>query len=194
MLIATFRKGAIADILTHSVRLLQLVHGESMVDALLADYIDETAPQLYPGDEAIQFASWLGANGPQTPYLEDMLAIEAGIVRIAAGGRAGEISLSHDHRADHRRRERPDAREHRGRRLPDKAGLGLSRGEPPLTRRAAPVLTAGGMTDADLRPPRRARHRASRAGRAGRRLCAGASRPAGCSTFPASCRSATTAR
>ncbi len=96
MLIEAFRKGAIADTLPHSIRLLQITHGEDAVDRLLAGYARATEPQLFPGDEATGCAEWLGRNAPATPYLDDVLALEAGIVRIATAGEAGEIALAHD--------------------------------------------------------------------------------------------------
>lgn len=95
-LIDSFRRGALAVTLTHSVRLLQLTHGEAAVDALLTDYASATSPQLYPGDEAIQFAAWLKANGPATPYLGDVLALEEGIVTIACAGAGRELGFGHD--------------------------------------------------------------------------------------------------
>ena len=95
-LIASFRGGALADLLPHSLRLVQLSRGEPALDALLADYVRATAPLLYPADEALQFADWLGANMPAIPYLDDILALEAGIVRFASLGRGGEIRFAHD--------------------------------------------------------------------------------------------------
>lgn len=95
-LIAAFRNGALATTLTHSLRLLQLTHGKPAVDRMLEDYDRATRPPLYPSDEAIQFAEWLDANAPITPYLDDMLALERGIVAIACAGGRGELRLGHD--------------------------------------------------------------------------------------------------
>jgi hypothetical protein len=63
---------------------------------MLADYNEATRPPLYPSDEAIQFAAWLDAHAPATPYLDDMLALEKGIVTIACGGGGGELRFDHD--------------------------------------------------------------------------------------------------
>lgn len=95
-LILSFRKGALAGTLTHSIRLLQLSHGEPAVDAMLADYADATEPQLYPGDEALQCAPWLRANAPATPYLDDILTLEEGIVAAACSGAGAELAFRHD--------------------------------------------------------------------------------------------------
>lgn len=95
-LIEAFRSGALATTLTYSLRLLQLTHGKPAVDRLLDDYHAATRPPLYPSDEAVQFAAWLDAFAPATPYLDDMLALETGIISIACSGGGGELRFDHD--------------------------------------------------------------------------------------------------
>jgi len=95
-LIDAFRNGALATTLTYSLRLLQLTHGTPAVDRLLDDYGAATRPPLYPSDEAIQFAAWLEANAPPTPYLADIVELERGAVRIACAGGGGELRFRHD--------------------------------------------------------------------------------------------------
>lgn len=95
-LIAAFRNGALATTLTHSLRLLQLTHGKPVVDEMLDAYNAATRPPLYPSDEAIQFAAWLTDHAPPTPYLDDMLALEKGIVAIACAGGGAELRFDHD--------------------------------------------------------------------------------------------------
>ena len=95
-LIASFRGGALADMMPHSLRLFQLTAGEAALEEVLADYAGATTPQLYPADEAIQFGAWLRADPPDIPYLRDILDLEAGIALLASIGRGGEISFRHD--------------------------------------------------------------------------------------------------
>ena len=95
-LVAAFRGGALADLLPHSLRLIELSRGEAALEALLSAYVGATAPLLYPADEALQFADWLGTHLPPVPYLADILALEAGIARFASVGRGGEIVFAHD--------------------------------------------------------------------------------------------------
>lgn len=95
-LIASFRNGALADLLPHTLRLLALDLGEPGLDSLLAAYREASAPPLFPADEALAFASWFAANGPAIAYAEDVLGLEAGIIRLISEGGAGELCLRHD--------------------------------------------------------------------------------------------------
>lgn len=95
-MIVSVRKGALARTLTHSLRLLQLTHGEAAIDAMLADYANATQPQTYPGDEAIQFSAWLRASQAATPFLDDMLTLEEGIVAAGCTGVGRELRFGHD--------------------------------------------------------------------------------------------------
>jgi uncharacterized protein (UPF0276 family) len=95
-LIASFRNGALSDLLPNTLRLLARRAGEAALEEMLAAYRLAAPPSLFPSDEALAFAAWLEANGPQLDYLEDLLALEAGIVRFAGEGTGGELRFRHD--------------------------------------------------------------------------------------------------
>jgi len=95
-LVASFRNGALADLLPYTLRLLGRQVGEAALETLLSAYRRAEPPPLFPADEALAFAAWLRANGPQLPYLDDLLQLEAGIVRLVSEGRGGELRFRHD--------------------------------------------------------------------------------------------------
>ncbi|MEA3009346.1 MAG: uncharacterized protein QOJ91_1038 [Sphingomonadales bacterium] len=95
-LVASFRNGALADLLPYSLRLLARHLGEAGLEALLAAYRRSEPPPLFPADEALAFADWLRANGPRPAYLDDLLRLEGGIVRLVSEGRDGELRFRHD--------------------------------------------------------------------------------------------------
>ena len=95
-LIASFRNGALADLLPHTLRLLGLHLGVTGLESLLADYRKASVPPLFPADEALAFASWFAANGPEIAYAEDLLGLEAGIVRLISEGGGGALCFRHD--------------------------------------------------------------------------------------------------
>lgn len=95
-LIASFRNGALADLLPFTLRLLGRRLGEEALEALLLDYRRSQPPPLFPADEALAFAAWLRSAGPEIPYLDDLLRLEAGIVRLVSEGRGGELRFRHD--------------------------------------------------------------------------------------------------
>ncbi|MFL6863373.1 MAG: DUF692 family multinuclear iron-containing protein [Allosphingosinicella sp.] len=95
-LIASFRNGALADLMPHTLSLLARALGEAALEGLLADYRGAAPPRLFPADEALAFAGWLAANGPRLLYLDDLVALESGIVRLASQGCDGELRFRHD--------------------------------------------------------------------------------------------------
>jgi uncharacterized protein (UPF0276 family) len=95
-LIASFRNGALADLLPYTLRLLGRQLDEAALEALLSDYRRSEPPPLFPADEALAFAAWIRANGPHLPYLDDLLRLEGGIVRLVSEGRGGELRFRHD--------------------------------------------------------------------------------------------------
>ena len=95
-LIASYRDGTLAATLSRTLRLLQLILGEAAVERMLADYRAATGQPLYRAEEALQFADWLSRNGPRDPYVDDMLKLEAGVVRLAREGVEGELRFRHD--------------------------------------------------------------------------------------------------
>ena len=100
-LVASFRRGAIADMLYNCTRLLLNAIGEQALRALLMRYFAVTPAATYPTDEALGFRRFLEADLPAVPGLKDMLAFEASLVEAAADSR---IVRSH-----HRERHRHDA-------------------------------------------------------------------------------------
>lgn len=95
-LVASFRNGALADLLPYTLRLLGRRLGQAGLEALLSDYRRSEPPPLFPADEALAFVAWVRASGPRLPYLEDLLELEGGIVRLASEGRGGELRFRHD--------------------------------------------------------------------------------------------------
>jgi hypothetical protein len=95
-LVASFRNGALSDLLPNTLRLLALHLGTDGLEVLLQAYRTAAAPPLFPADEAMEFASWVGRHGPDLPYLDDLLALEAGVVRIVSEGTDGQLSFRHD--------------------------------------------------------------------------------------------------
>jgi len=95
-LIASFRNGALADLVPNSLSLLARSLGEAALEDLLDAYRRSTPPRLFPADEALAFAEWLASNGPRLLYLDDLVALESGIVRLASEGRDGELRFRHD--------------------------------------------------------------------------------------------------
>ena len=95
-LIASFRNGALADLFPFTLRLLGRQLGEPALEALLCAYRRSEPPPLFPADEALAFVDWLRANGQPLPYLDDLLELEGGIVRLVSEGRGGELRFRHD--------------------------------------------------------------------------------------------------
>lgn len=95
-LVASFRNGALADLMPHTLRLIGRQLGQAGLESLLSDYRQTEAPPLFPADEALAFAAWVRAKGPRLPYLDDLLELEAGIVRLVSEGRGGELRFRHD--------------------------------------------------------------------------------------------------
>jgi uncharacterized protein (UPF0276 family) len=95
-LIASFRNGALADLMPYTLRLLARELGKAGLEALLCAYRRAAPPALFPADEALAFTAWLPANGPKLHYLDDLLQLEGGIVRLVSEGRDGELSFRHD--------------------------------------------------------------------------------------------------
>lgn len=95
-LVASFRNGALADLMPYTLRLLGRQLGEPGLETLLSHYRQAEPPPLFPADEALAFAAWLRAKGPQLPYLDDLLELEGGVVRLVSEGRGGELRFRHD--------------------------------------------------------------------------------------------------
>jgi uncharacterized protein (UPF0276 family) len=85
-LAASFRTGAIADLLENTIRLLLLAIGKKEVCDLLDRYIAATSPVAFPTDEALQFRRYIDAHPLPVPGFEEMLKFEAALIEAAADG------------------------------------------------------------------------------------------------------------
>ena len=92
-LVATFRRGAITDLMENTVRLLLAGLGRAELERLFDAHFAVTPPSLYPSDEALAFAGFLEAVGPALPGLADIAAFEAGVIRAAADDRPVQVRL-----------------------------------------------------------------------------------------------------
>ena len=95
-LAASFRRGAIADMLENCTRLLALAIGEPSLRKLLDRYFAATPASIYPTDEALGFRRFLEADLPAAPGLKDMLAFEASVIEAVADSRTIEIMVAKD--------------------------------------------------------------------------------------------------
>lgn len=95
-LIASFRRGAIAEMLPNAIRLLLIAIGEKALRDLLARYFAAAPPSTFATDEALGFRRFLGANPLPAPGLDDMLAFEASLVEAAADSRTIEVTIARD--------------------------------------------------------------------------------------------------
>jgi uncharacterized protein (UPF0276 family) len=96
LLSGTFRRGAIAELLENTTRLLLIGIGERALRDLLDRYISDTPPFAYPTDEALSFQRFLNANPVPVPGLEDMLKFEATLVESAADGNTIQATFAKD--------------------------------------------------------------------------------------------------
>src|SRR5262245_15523543 len=95
-LVASFRRGAIADMLYNCTRLLLNAIGEQALRDLLTRYFSTTSPATYPTDEALGFRRFLQAALPAVPGLKDMLAFEASLVEATAESRIVRVTVEKD--------------------------------------------------------------------------------------------------
>jgi hypothetical protein len=95
-LVASFRRGAIAELLENSVRLLFLGLGEAGTAALLDAYVAAEPARLFPSDEALAFAEFAAEREVPLPGFADVLAFEAALIRAVADSRAVRVTLRRD--------------------------------------------------------------------------------------------------
>jgi uncharacterized protein len=95
-LAASFRAGAIAELLENTTRLLLMGIGEEALRDLLDRYISVTPPVAFPTDEAIRFRRFMDANPLPVPGLEDMLRFESALVEAAADSTTIQVTLAKD--------------------------------------------------------------------------------------------------
>lgn len=95
-LAASFRHGAIADLLANSIRLLLIAMGEGELRDLLDGYTAITPPAVFPTDEALGFRRFVDAYAASVPGLTDVLLFEAAAIEAAADGRTVRVTLARD--------------------------------------------------------------------------------------------------
>lgn len=95
-LAASFRTGAIADLLEHSTRLLLLGLGEMALRDLMDRYVAATPPVAFPTDEALSFRRYMRAHPVPVPGLEDVLNFESTLVEAAVDNTTIRVELSRD--------------------------------------------------------------------------------------------------
>jgi uncharacterized protein len=95
-LVTSFRRGAIADLLQNSIRLLLAEIGASAVEALLDAYIADFPPRLFPSDEALAFTRFMGPRGYLAPGLADMLRFESAVIEAIVDDRTVQVALKSD--------------------------------------------------------------------------------------------------
>lgn len=95
-LAGSFRSGAVAELLSNSLRLLLIALGEDAVRELMDRYMAATPAVAFPTDEALQFRRYMDANSLPVPGLSEMLKFEATLVEAAADGRTIEVAFTKD--------------------------------------------------------------------------------------------------
>jgi hypothetical protein len=95
-LAASFRTGAIAELLENTTRLLLIAIGEEALRDLLDRYISVTRPAAFPTDEALNFRRFIDANPISAPGLEEMLKFEATLIEAAANSLTIQVTFAKD--------------------------------------------------------------------------------------------------
>jgi hypothetical protein len=95
-LVASFRRGAVAELMENTTRLLLLGMGEAELRRLMDRYVATTPPQAFPTDEALSFRRFLQENPLAIPGLEDLSKFESTLVAAAADGGSKRVELSGD--------------------------------------------------------------------------------------------------
>jgi uncharacterized protein (UPF0276 family) len=95
-LAASFRAGAIADLLENTTRLLLLAMGEQQLRELLHRYISATPPSTFPTDEALSFRRFMDANPIPVPGFEEMLKFEGTLIEAAANNLTIRVTVTKD--------------------------------------------------------------------------------------------------
>lgn len=95
-LAASFRRGAIAELLENTTSLLLIALGERALRDLLDRYISVTRPVAFPTDEAVSFRRFMDANQISVPGLDDMLKFEAPLIEAAANNLTIQATFAKD--------------------------------------------------------------------------------------------------
>ena len=95
-LVASFRRGAVADLMENTTRLLLLGMGEAELRRLMDGYVAATPPAAFPTDEALNFRRFLAENPLAIPGLEDLSKFESTLIAAAADGGSKQVGLARD--------------------------------------------------------------------------------------------------
>jgi len=95
-LVASFRRGAIAELMANTTRLLLLAMGEAELRRLMDRYVAATPPVAFPTDEALSFRRYLEENPLTIPGLDDLSKFESTLIAAAADGGSKQVELSKD--------------------------------------------------------------------------------------------------
>ena len=95
-LVASFRRGAVAELMENTTRLLLLGIGEVELRELMDRYVAATPPVAFPTDEVLSFRRFLADNPPAIPGLEDLSKFEATLIAAAADGGSKQVELATD--------------------------------------------------------------------------------------------------
>jgi uncharacterized protein (UPF0276 family) len=83
-LAASFRTGAIAELLPNTVRLLLMAIGRPALTGYLERYFAVTPPASFPTDEVLRFRRFVDSNPLCVPGLDELLKFEAILIEAAA--------------------------------------------------------------------------------------------------------------
>ena len=95
-LAASFRRGAVAELMENTTQLLLLGMREVELRRLMDRYVATTPPVAFPTDEALSFRRYLEANPVAIPGLEDLSKFESTLIAAAADGGSVQLELSKD--------------------------------------------------------------------------------------------------
>jgi len=96
VLAASFRSGAVAELLEQTTRLLLLGLGEAALRDLMDRYVAATPPVAFPTDEALSFRRYMEAHPVSVPGLDDILKFESAMIEAAANNDALRVEVSRD--------------------------------------------------------------------------------------------------
>jgi uncharacterized protein (UPF0276 family) len=85
-LAASFRTGAIAELLPNTVRLLLMAIGRPALTGYLERYIAVTPPASFPTDEVLRFRRFVDSNPLCVSGLDELLKFEAVLIEAAVDG------------------------------------------------------------------------------------------------------------
>jgi uncharacterized protein (UPF0276 family) len=95
-LAASFRRGAIAELLENTTRLLLVGMGESALRDLMDRYVAATPPVAFPTDEALSFRRYMLAHPVSVPGLEDVLKFESALIEATVDAVPTRVDVSTD--------------------------------------------------------------------------------------------------